>query len=232
MVRLFLVHMNLPRVQQFEGNCWRFFWLTHTSARSRGTSKHWTRRAPARTGLTGQRHRSDRCTQRHGENLRSPPQEGPRRRWCAYGCSEVGKATQNVADRRRDKQGKHEVVKARVWETKVVKSNDRLDDATSNGRDPLYLKGVEVLPRKESFYKSKFARTPQFYSDLGSTSQTGQAHRSDWCGRCRIGYKTPHRSDRWGTPVWPVASAWLALCQIWVRTYASLFFSKACCLKK
>jgi hypothetical protein len=56
-------------------------------------------------------------------------------------------------------------------------------------------------------------------------------HRSDRCGRCRIGYKTPHRSDRWGTPVWPAASAWSALCQIWVRTYAPLFFSKACCLK-
>jgi hypothetical protein len=31
----------------------------------------------------------------------------------------------------------------------------------------------------ESFYSSKFARTPQFYSDSGSTGQTGQAHRSD-----------------------------------------------------
>jgi hypothetical protein len=59
------------------------FWSTHTSARSRGTSKRWTRRAPARTGLTDQGHQSDRCTQTHGENLRLPPREGPRRRWCA-----------------------------------------------------------------------------------------------------------------------------------------------------
>jgi hypothetical protein len=31
------------------------------------------------------------------------------------------------------------------------------------------------------------------------------AHRSDRCGRCRIGYKTPHWSDRCWTLVSPVA---------------------------
>jgi hypothetical protein len=30
-----------------------------------------------------------------------------------------------------------------------------------------------ALKRKESFYSSKFARTPQFYPDSGSTGQTG-----------------------------------------------------------
>jgi hypothetical protein len=54
----------------------------------------------------------------------------------------------------------------------------------------------EVLPRKESFYNLKISMTPQFYSDPGSAGQTSQAHQSNRCGRCRIGYKTPHRSDR------------------------------------
>jgi hypothetical protein len=63
---------------------------------------------------------------------------------------------------------------------------------------PFIFIGWGVLPRKETLYKSKFARIPQFYSDSGSTSQTGQAHRSDRCGRWQA--VQGHLSDRWRQP--------------------------------
>jgi hypothetical protein len=54
-------------------------------------------------------------------------------------------------------------------------------------------------------------------------------HRSDRCGRCRIGYKTPHRSGqtveghRWCQPDRP--------CAKFGCEHMPPVFSKACCLK-
>jgi hypothetical protein len=54
------------------------------------------------------------------------------------------------------------------------------------------------LPRKESFYNSKFAWAPQFYSDSGSTSHTGQATpvRPVWTLPDRLQDAPPVRPSR------------------------------------
>jgi hypothetical protein len=61
------------------------------------------------------------------------------------------------------------------------------------------------LPRKESFYNSKFVRTPQFYSDSGSTGQTGVAVVGSATRRPTGQTVEGHRSDRWCQPDRPCA---------------------------
>jgi hypothetical protein len=77
----------------------------------------------------------------------------------------------------------------------------------------LYIYRVrEVLPRKESFYNSKSARTPQFYSDRGPPirpvrpmGQTGVAVAGS-ATRHPIGQTVEgHWSDRWCQPDRPFA---------------------------
>jgi hypothetical protein len=173
-----------------------FFWSTHTSARSRGTSKRWARRAPARTGLTSQEHRSDRWLQRCGESLRSPPREGP----LGGGAPRVALRSArplNVPGRRRDKQGKHKVWKARGWETKIVKSNDLLGDRSSTGRGPLRtMCGSRTCGWSFPCVMSDW----QCCVDWFLAKYCRCRLRLDWCWcRWRTSAKGRHR---WGLQVW------------------------------
>jgi hypothetical protein len=53
------------------------------NAKSRSSQEPETRLACALTGLTSQGHRSGRCMQGRGEDVRTPPREGPRQIWRA-----------------------------------------------------------------------------------------------------------------------------------------------------
>jgi hypothetical protein len=80
----------------------------------------------------------------------------------------------------------------------------------------LYIYRVgEVLPCKESFYSSKFARTPQFYSESGSTGQSDQPTSQTGVAIAGLATRWPtgqtvegHWSDRWRQPDQPYAKFW------------------------